>query len=139
MTKKQIRKTIFKSQHINVSINRSADEVYEFASNPENLPKWAAGLSGSIKNINGDWIAESTMGKIKIKFAEKNKFGILDHDVTLPSGEKVYNPMRVFPNNKGSEVIFTLYKRPDTSDKMFAEDAKLVKSDLEKLKSLLEI
>lgn len=130
--------TTFKSKNISVSINRSADEVYGFASNPENLPKWAAGLSGSIKNINGDWIAESPMGKVKVKFADKNKFGILDHDVTLPSGVKVYNPMRVFPNNDGSELIFTLYHRPDMSDKMFAEDAKLVKKDLKKLKMLLE-
>ena len=28
---------------------------------------------------------------MKVKFAEKNKFGVLDHDVTLPSGVKVYN------------------------------------------------
>jgi uncharacterized membrane protein len=32
----------FKSLHISVSINRPADQVYEFASNPENLPQWAA-------------------------------------------------------------------------------------------------
>ena len=129
---------IFKSLHISVSINRPADQVYEFASNPENLPKWAAGLSGSIKNINGDWIAESPMGRVSIKFAERNKFGILDHDVTLPSGAKVHNPMRVLPNNDGSELIFTLYHRPDMSERMFAEDAKAVARDLEKLKSLLE-
>jgi len=128
----------FKSQHISVSINRSADQIYEFASNPGNLPKWAAGLSGSIKNVNGDWIAESPMGRVKIKFADKNKFGILDHDVTLPSGAKVYNPMRVFPNNDGSELIFTLYGRPGMSDQMFAEDAEAVARDLEKLKTLLE-
>ena len=131
-------KSTLKSEHISVQISRLADEVYEFASNPENLPKWAAGLSGSIKNINGDWIAESPMGTIKVKFADKNKFGILDHDVTLPSGEKVYNPMRVFPNNNGSELVFTLYQQPDMSDEMFAEDAKLVKRDLEKLKNLLK-
>jgi uncharacterized membrane protein len=128
----------FKSQHISVSINRSADQIYEFASNPENLPKWAAGLSGSIRNVNGDWIAESPMVKVKVKFADKNKFGILDHDVTLPSGTKVYNPMRVFPNNDGSELIFTLYQRPDMSDQMFAEDVEAVATDLEKLKTLLE-
>jgi uncharacterized membrane protein len=128
----------YKSLHISVSINRPADEVYEFASNPENLPQWAAGLSGSIKNANGDWIAESPMGRISIKFAERNKFGILDHDVTLPSGAKVHNPMRVLPNNDGSELIFTLYQRPDMSEQMFAEDAKEVARDLEKLKSLLE-
>ena len=46
--------------------------------------------------------------------------------------------MRVFANNDGSEIVFTLYRRPDMSDGMFVEDAKLVKRDLEKLKSLLE-
>jgi hypothetical protein len=128
----------FKSVHISVSIDRPADQVYEFASNPENLPKWAAGLGGSIKNVDGDWIAESPMGRIKVKFADKNKFGVLDHDVTLPSGAKFYNPMRVFPNNDGSELIFTLYRQPDMSDQMFAEDADAVTKDLRKLKTLLE-
>src|SRR3989338_2540046 len=106
----------FFAKHINVSINSSADKVYEFASNPENLPKWAAGLSGSIKKANGDWIAESPMGRIKVEFADKNKFGVLDHDVTLPSGEIAHNPMRVFPNNDGSELVFTQYQRSGVSD-----------------------
>lgn len=79
----------YKSRHISISINNSVDEVYAFASNPENLPKWAAGLSGSVKNVKGEWVAESPMGTIKIKFADKNRFGILDHDVTLPSGETI--------------------------------------------------
>ena len=128
----------FKSVHISVSIDRPADTVYEFTSNPENLPKWAAGLGDSIKNVDGDWISESPMGRIKVKFADKNKFGVLDHDVTLPSGAKFYNPMRVFPNNDGSELIFTLYRQPDMSDQMFAEDADAVTRDLRKLKTLLE-
>jgi uncharacterized membrane protein len=128
----------FPAQHISVSINRPADQVYEFAANPQNLPRWAAGLSGSIQNIAGDWIAESPMGLVKVRFAEPNQHGVLDHEVTLPSGATVYNPMRVFPNNEGSEVVFTLYRRPDMSDQQFAEDAQAVASDLQQLKRLLE-
>lgn len=128
----------FPSQHISVSINRPAVQVYEFAANPQNLPQWAAGLSGSIQNIDGDWIAESPMGRVKVNFAEPNRYGVLDHEVTLPSGETVYNPMRVFPNNDGSEVVFTLYRRPDMSEQHFAEDAQAVASDLQQLKRLLE-
>jgi hypothetical protein len=128
----------FTSQHVSVSINRPADEVYEFASNPANLPKWAAGLSGSIENLNGDWIAESPMGRVKVQFAGANPFGILDHHGTLPSGARIYNPMRVFPNDDGSELIFTVYQRPDMSDDLLAEDAKAVARDLETLKTLLE-
>lgn len=128
----------FKSRHISVSIDRSAERVYKFASNPENLSEWAAGLSDSIENVDGEWIAESPLGRVKVAFAEKNNIGVLDHWVTLPSGEKVYNPMRVFPNSKGSEVIFTLFKRQGMSEQAFAEDAKAVKRDLKKLKAILE-
>jgi hypothetical protein len=128
----------FNSRHVSISINNSTEKVYEFASDPENLPKWAAGVSGSIKNVNGEWIAESPMGMVKIKFADKNKFGILDHDVTLPSGETFYNPMRVFPNKGGSELIFTLYRRPGMSDRDFRKDEEQIKADLEKLKALVE-
>jgi hypothetical protein len=126
------------SRHVSIWINNSADKVYEFASDPENLPKWAAGVGSSVKNVNGEWIAESPMGMVKIKFADKNKFGILDHDVTLPSGETFYNPMRVFPNKGGSELIFTLYQRPGMSDRDFRNDEKQIKADLEKLKTLVE-
>jgi hypothetical protein len=84
------------------------------------------------------WIAEAPMGRVKVKFAEKNQFGVLDRDVILPSGVKVYNPMRVLPNNDGSELVFTLYRRPDVSDQEFAEDANSVEKDLAKLKTLLE-
>lgn len=128
----------WKSQHISVSIDCPVERVYEFASNPKNLPQWATGLSSSMKKDNGHWVAESVMGRIIITFADKNKFGILDHEVTLPSGEMVYNPMRVFPNNQGSEIVFTLYQRQGMSDVMVAEDARTVKKDLETLKKLLE-
>lgn len=128
----------FTVKHISVSINRTPAQVYEFASNPENLPKWAAGLSGSIKKVDEDWISESPMGRVKIKFAEKNNFGVLDHAVTIPSGAKFYNPMRVVPNNDGSELVFTLFRRPEVSDQEFAQDARSVEKDLATLKSLLE-
>jgi hypothetical protein len=128
----------FTVKHISISVNRPAAEVYEFASNPENLPKWAGGLSSSIKQVGEDWLADSPRGTVKVKFAEKNEFGVLDHDVTLPSGVTIYNPMRVFPNNDGSELVFTLYRRPDMSDRMVEEDARMVERDLTRLKSLLE-
>lgn len=128
----------FMAKHISVSINRSAAQVYEFVFNPENLPKWAAGLSGSIRKISEDWIAESPMGSVKVKFAAENRFGVLDHEVTLPSGLTVYNPLRVFANNDGCELVFTVYRRGDMSDQEFAEDAKSVEKDLLTLKARLE-
>jgi hypothetical protein len=125
-------------RHISVSIRRPPREVYDFASNPENLPKWATGLAGGIKKVNDEWVAESPLGKVNIRFAEKNSLGILDHDVILESGMKFHNPMRVVPNGSGSEVIFTLLRQPATPDEKFEEDATWVEKDLNILKDLLE-
>ncbi len=130
--------TKLKVRHISVSINRPADEVYEFASNPENLPQWATGLGGSIKKAKGEWTADTPMGKAKIRFVEKNPFGILDHDVILESGVTFHNPMRVLPNGRGSEVVFTLFRQPGVSEEKVLEDAKWVEKDLRILRDLLE-
>lgn len=130
----------FPAKHISVSINRSASEVYQFAADPQNLPRWAEGLSRStITRVDGKWVADSPMGKIKIKFVPSNEFGVLDHDVTLPSGEINHNPLRVVKNDRGSEVIFTLFRLPRMSDEDFENDGKLVEKDLRKLKSILEV
>ena len=88
--------------------------------------------------MNGEWVADSPMGKVKVKFVEDNTFGILDHDVTLPSGEVNYNPLRVVRNNKGCEVTFTVFHLPRMSEADFSRDAKQVEKDLQKLKSVLE-
>ena len=43
----------FESRYIGVSIDLPPDEVYVFASKPENLSKWATGLGKSIKQVDG--------------------------------------------------------------------------------------
>ncbi|MNT73643.1 hypothetical protein D3C72_2123730 [compost metagenome] len=78
------------------------------------------------------------MGKVKVKFTPQNNFGVIDHEVTLPSGEVVHNPLRVLKNGKGSEVVFTLYRRPEVSDQEFEADAKAVTKDLETLKNIFK-
>jgi hypothetical protein len=126
-------------RYISIAIDRSPGQVYEIASRPENLPRWAQGLAGAIKpNADGSWAATSPMGEVTVRFASNNPYGVLDHDVTLPSGETVHNPMRVVPNARGSEVAFTLFRRPGTTDAAFEKDAAAVTRDLAALKALVE-
>ncbi|MGY0062005.1 SRPBCC family protein [Streptomyces sp. LZ34] len=127
------------SRHISTHIDRPAKEVYDFASTPTNLPRWAHGLGNSIDKIDGQWIAESSpMGRVVVAFAPRNEFGVLDHDVTLPSGETVYNPVRVIADATGCEVVFTLRRQPDMSDEDFRRDADAVTRDLATLKQVTE-
>jgi len=90
-------------RHISVYIARPPAEVYEFASDPRNLPRWAAGLARSEVRRDGDeWIADTPVGKVRVRFAPRNSFGVMDHDVTLESGITIHNPMRVVPNGEGT-------------------------------------
>ena len=125
-------------EHVSVSIRRSPADVYRFASNPQNLPQWAAGLGGTIRHENGEWIADGPIGRVRVRFVAENPYGLLDHDVTLESGQTFHNPLRVVPNGNGSEVIFTVFRRPGISDKEFQVDVAAVRRDLETLRKILE-
>ncbi len=127
------------SQHLSIVIDRPAAAVYEYAVDPANLPQWAAGLaSGSVEHVDGQWVADSPVGRVTVSFAERNPFGVLDHVVTLPSGRSVYNPMRVIPIEDASEVVFTLRRQPAMTDEQFTQDANAVCADLGSLKRVLE-
>jgi hypothetical protein len=123
---------------LSVSIARPADAVYAFVADPTNVPRWAEGLAGAVRRVGDDWIAESPMGTIKLRFADPNPHGVLDHAVTLPDGTVVLNPMRVVPNGDGAEVTFTLFRQPGVTDDAFAADAAQVRKDLNRLKAVLE-
>lgn len=128
----------WESRHVDVWIDRPAHEVYDYVSDPANLPHWAPGLGTAVENVDGRWFVESAMGRVGLDFVPRNDHGILDHDVTMPSGEIVHNPMRVMRAGHGSEVVFTLRRLPDMTDEDFARDGQAVAADLARLKRLLE-
>lgn len=126
------------ARHISVTVDRSWREVYEFASRPENFPRWASGLGKSLEQIDGEWFAEGPEGRIQVRFTLRNDYGVLDHRVSLAPGVDIYIPMRVIANGDGSEVVLTLIRLPDVTDEQFASDAEWVERDLRALKALLE-
>ena len=126
------------SRHIAISIDASPDAVIAVAGDPTRLPEWAAGLSSGIRRAGDRWITDSPMGPVDVSFVGPIPFGILDHDVTLPDGAVVHNPLRVVPNDSGSEVIFTLFQRPGMTAADVEADAEAVTADLVRLKAILE-
>ena len=126
------------SRHLSAHIDRSAQDVYGYASDPSHLPEWAPGLGKSIELIDGRWIMKSPMGRIVVTFAPRNEFGVLDHHVTLASGETFYNPMRVTTDGAGCEIVFSLRRQAAMSDEDFERDANAVLSDLVRLKRKME-
>jgi hypothetical protein len=126
------------SRQISEWIDRRPADVYDYASNPANIPDWAPGLGNSVENVDGVWFVETPSGRVGIAFVERNTFGVLDHEVTLQSGDVIYNPMRVVPDGDGCEVVFSVRRLPGTTDEEFARDAAQVQADLARLKHVLE-
>ncbi|MFC7373756.1 SRPBCC family protein [Brachybacterium sp. GCM10030268] len=127
------------SVHLDVVIERPWREVYDYVSDPRNLPRWAAGLAGGdVQREVSQWSMNSPMGRVLVSFVPENAYGVLDHTVTLPDGESTLNPMRVLPlDEQRSEVLFTL-RRGSMSDQELEEDASAVSADLAELKRVLE-
>lgn len=99
-------------RHITVSIARPCEDVYEFLAEPANFERWASGLGNGLRRIGGKlWRAEGPDGGVTVRFSDRNAYGVLDHEVETPTGERILNPMRVVPNGSGSEVVFTVNLR----------------------------
>jgi hypothetical protein len=117
------------SRHLSVWIDATPEAVYAVASDPAQLPRWAAGL------------ADPTLAAANVEFAAAKQYGVLDHVVRLPTGEAVCNPMRVIPGGQGlpgCEGVFTLRRRPDVTNEEFEADAAAVIADLQTLRELVE-
>jgi hypothetical protein len=127
---------------VSVWIEAAPDAVYAYAADPGKLAKWAAGLAdGGLRLTPQGWVADSPMGEVTVEFTAPNGLGVLDHVVRLPSGEAVYNPMRVVPagvDAASCEAVFTVRQRPGMTDAQFEADVAAVAADLETLRRLSE-
>jgi hypothetical protein len=126
------------SRTITVHIDRPFDKVYEFLVDPANWNQWAHGLGRNIRHSQEGWVADSDGGVARVQFTPRNSFGVVDHTVIRPSGQRVYIPMRLIANGRGCELLFTLFREPGMSDAQFASDAGYVQRDLDGLARLLE-
>ena len=129
---------MLEAHHISIAIKRPFAEVNEFLALPQNFELWAAGLGKGFRQVDGEWVFEAGDSLGKIRFTDKNPFGVADHYVLPPSGGEVYVPLRVVPNQDGSEVTLTLFRPPDMTDQQLAADSAAMWRDLETLKTILE-
>jgi hypothetical protein len=129
---------MFESRTLNIRIACNPRKVADFVSDPRNLPNWAGAFCKSVRSDAGNWIVETPVGPVGLRFVARNDFGVLDHYVTPAPGIEIYVPMRVIANDDGSEVLFTLFHLPEMPKPDFDRDAAMVESDLAQLKRVLE-
>ncbi len=122
-----------------VSIACAPQALAAFVADPRNLPKWAGGFCKSVRQAGDGWLVDTGEGEVGLKFSGPTEHGILDHIVTLGPELQVFVPMRVVPNDEGSEVLFTLFRLPAMTEQRLSQDIQLVESDLQRLKQVMEV
>ncbi len=126
------------SRHVSVWVDVAPDVVYAIAADPQQLPRWASGLAeGALRQTADGWVADSPMGEVIVEFAPANDFGVLDHVVRMPSGEAVYNPLRVIPAGEGQRALRGGVHRAAAAgmtDEEFESDVATVAADLDRLR-----
>lgn len=129
-----------RSHTISLSIACSYEATYRFLADPRSYSEWAAVEKLTYRPLgNGDWEGEANSGGMRhFRFTPVNEFGVLDHAMFVPGEEPLWMPMRVTPNEEGTDLVFTFYQRPGMSEEEFASTIEWITTDFLALKALLE-
>ncbi|KAF6244760.1 hypothetical protein C6989_06740 [Nitrosopumilus sp. b2] len=88
-------------------------------------------------NEDGWWSFTGPHGKSKLKFNENKSLGILDHKFI--DEESVWDvPMRVISNDEYSEIMITLNKPDEITDKQFNQRVDEIGEMVQNMKQIIE-
>ena len=131
---------MFETDSFDFPVARPIEEVYEYLIEPANYTEWAYTSDGRIQHLTEqDWAVETSIGPRIIRFARRNAFGVLDHQVMRDRNSAPHPVgMRVVPCGAGKQVIYTRFRPPSIAALQWASTMEWVRSDLLALQSQLE-
>lgn len=121
-----------------ITVKASPKAVFDFAADPENLPKWAVVFCRGLRREGSRWIVTTPEGDMAIRYESDAKTGVIDMHVSVASGVESPAFSRVVPNGEGAEYVFTFFQPPGLSDKDFRSQTEALKKELGVLRRLLE-
>jgi hypothetical protein len=130
--------SIRRAEVVHTSIQAPPGDVISFLSDMNNWKTWAPWINSVSRSSARDWALDTQAGPMNVRFVQSNSLGVLDHEVTLASGVRVLNSMRVLANGSGSELVMVLFQAPEASTEDFERDIQAVRDDLARIKTVAE-
>ena len=88
---------------------------------------------------SSEYLVDLPQGRRVMRFSPQNKYGVLDYQVfEQGQSEGPVRPVRLIENAGGADIQFTLMQDEGMSDEHFRSASEWIRSDLQRLKSLLE-
>lgn len=121
-----------------ITIACPPDRVFQFVADPANLPQWSQSFYLGIALEQGQWVAQTPTGPVQVRIATHRQLRIADQFIALAPGVEMMIPMRVVPNEQGSEFILTLFQPEYISETDYQAEVQLIEHELRLLKQILE-
>lgn len=127
---------------VQTTIARPWREVCDFLDEAANFARWASWIGPTLEcRRGGDWIARRADGaEAKVRFTERNAFGIADHCVLEAEDAARFVALRALPHGDDlslCEVLLTLFDDAPAPQAL-VHRAEAAAGDLAQLKRLIE-
>jgi hypothetical protein len=129
---------LYRCEVIHTSLAAAPAPAVVWLSDMTTWSSWAPWVRRATRTSPSDWTIATDAGSMKVRFVAPNALGVLDHEVTLESGETAFNAMRVIPNGSGSELVMVVFQRPGMSAEEFDRDVRAVTEDLARMRRAAE-
>lgn len=130
--------SVYRAEAVHISILAPPQRVFDFLADVKNWKTWAPWVRAVEKHSGREWTLDTNTGTIRLRFVEPNSLGVLDHTVTLASGARIYNAMRVSANGSGSELVMVVLQTPPATSEQFEQDVQAVRDDFGRIKQVVE-
>jgi len=121
-----------------ITIGVGAASVFEFVSNPENLPKWAGGYFKGVYRDQDGWALETDLGRMALDVQADARTGLVDFHIQPPIPIKITASCKVTAAGSSSHLTFTHYQIPFLPPKYFERQKQEIAKSLSVLKQLME-
>lgn len=121
-----------RSRTIIITVNKRTGDAFDaiLQSPPKMMPDAKI-------NTDGWWSFTGPHGKSKLKFSENKSLGILDHQFI--DEESTWDvPMRIVSNGNFSDVVITLNKPNELTDKQFDQRMSEIGDMVVSMKNIIE-
>jgi polyketide cyclase/dehydrase/lipid transport protein len=132
--------TTHRSDTRSVRIDAPPDHVFDFVSDPENLPRWAVGFCRAIRRdptATDRWIVTTAQDDVPVRYVAERSLGVVDFVLSPAPGTEVTAFSRVLPSGTGAEYVFTQLQPAGMPDDAFDAQVHALIEELQLLRAHL--
>lgn len=125
--------TVGRCETRSITIPTTPDRVLDYLADADNLPQWAPNFARAVRRDTDKFIVDTDNGELSMRLRVSHEHGTVDLLAAANPRRGAF--MRVLPNVRGSEFLFTLVFKPGTSDEAVERQMTIVEEELETVRS----